>query len=119
MQPDLNTDIVNNEPDEEWVPNVEFDSNKVKWNDESGSEDDIESVNEEDFLDKTEEERPGVNPRKSMLETVIREAGHLCIFLPKFHCELNPIEMVGFSLFLFTLFFNHLHIHIFAVLEMN
>jgi len=31
----------------------------------------------------------------SMLETVIWEAGHKCIFLPKFHCELNPIEMVS------------------------
>jgi hypothetical protein len=31
----------------------------------------------------------------SMLETVIDEAGHLCMFLPKFHCELNPIEMVS------------------------
>ncbi len=31
----------------------------------------------------------------SMLETVIKEAGHECIFLPKFHCELNPIEMVS------------------------
>jgi hypothetical protein len=30
----------------------------------------------------------------SMLETVIKEAGHECLFLPKFHCELNPIEMV-------------------------
>ena len=30
----------------------------------------------------------------SMLETVIKEVGHECIFLPKFHCELNPIEMV-------------------------
>jgi hypothetical protein len=29
----------------------------------------------------------------SMLETLIKERGHLCIFLPKFHCELNPIEM--------------------------
>ncbi|KAF9007327.1 hypothetical protein BDZ89DRAFT_1231838 [Hymenopellis radicata] len=29
----------------------------------------------------------------SMLEQIITEAGHLCIFLPKFHCELNPIEM--------------------------
>ncbi|KAE9392941.1 hypothetical protein BT96DRAFT_967294 [Gymnopus androsaceus JB14] len=29
----------------------------------------------------------------SMLETLITEAGHNCIFLPKFHCELNPIEM--------------------------
>jgi hypothetical protein len=30
----------------------------------------------------------------SMLESVIEDAGHKCIFLPKFHCELNPIEMV-------------------------
>ncbi|KAF8588139.1 hypothetical protein K439DRAFT_1658713 [Ramaria rubella] len=30
----------------------------------------------------------------SMLKTIIKEAGHECIFLPKFHCELNPIEMV-------------------------
>jgi ribosomal protein S18 len=29
----------------------------------------------------------------SMLETLITEKGHLCLFLPKFHCELNPIEM--------------------------
>ncbi|KAF8812735.1 hypothetical protein BYT27DRAFT_7220844 [Phlegmacium glaucopus] len=29
----------------------------------------------------------------SMLETVIWEAGDLCVFLPKFHCKLNPIEM--------------------------
>ena len=31
----------------------------------------------------------------SMLETLIMKAGHECIFLPKFHCELNPIEMVS------------------------
>jgi len=31
----------------------------------------------------------------SMLKTTIKEAGHKCIFLPKFHCELNPIEMVS------------------------
>ena len=30
----------------------------------------------------------------SMLETYIHSRGHECIFLPKFHCELNPIEMV-------------------------
>lgn len=30
----------------------------------------------------------------SMLETLIHAAGHEVIFLPKFHCELNPIEMV-------------------------
>lgn len=33
--------------------------------------------------------------QESMLESMIREASHLCIFLPKFHCELNPIEMVS------------------------
>jgi hypothetical protein len=41
---------------------------------------------QEDFTNQT-----------SMLETVIWEAGHFCIFLPKFHCELNPIEMVSYS----------------------
>ena len=30
----------------------------------------------------------------SMIEELIRNAGHECIFLSKFHCELNPIEMV-------------------------
>lgn len=37
----------------------------------------------------------------SMLEALITKAGHLCLFLPKFHCDLNPIEMVRilFSLF--------------------
>ncbi|KAF7371742.1 hypothetical protein MVEN_00030700 [Mycena venus] len=29
----------------------------------------------------------------SLLEKLITEAGHECMFLPKFHCELNPIEM--------------------------
>ena len=31
----------------------------------------------------------------STLKSVIQEAGHECIFLPKFHCKLNPIEMVS------------------------
>ena len=50
-QPDLISDDENDRPDEEWVLNVNFDNNKVKWDDESGSEDDIDSENEEDFLD--------------------------------------------------------------------
>jgi hypothetical protein len=33
----------------------------------------------------------------SELEEVIVAAGHMCIFLPKFHCKLNPIEMVRIS----------------------
>jgi len=39
----------------------------------------------------------------SMLEILIKEAGHECIFLPKFHCELNPIEMVCISFHSVTL----------------
>lgn len=31
---------------------------------------------------------------KPQLQTKIEDRGHLCLFLPKFHCELNPIEMV-------------------------
>jgi len=31
--------------------------------------------------------------QESLLEQKIKSRGHLCIFLPKFHCELNPIEM--------------------------
>ena len=36
--------------------------------------------------------------QESMLEKHIKAAGHECIFLPKFHCELNPIEMVSLIL---------------------
>lgn len=31
---------------------------------------------------------------KPLLQLIIERAGHKCAFLPKFHCELNPIEMV-------------------------
>ena len=42
----------------------------------------------------------------SMLETLIKAAGHECIFLPKFHCELNPIEMVSNNLSGLTKFYS-------------
>lgn len=29
----------------------------------------------------------------SLVQETIKVAGHLCLFLPKFHCELNPIEL--------------------------
>ena len=39
-----------------------------------------------------------------MLETLIKAAGHECTFLLKFHCELNPIEMVSNNLLGLTKF---------------
>jgi len=37
---------------------------------------------QQDFLDE-----------KPLIQTYIEEQGHICMFLPKFHCELDPIEM--------------------------
>src|SRR5882762_1231745 len=31
---------------------------------------------------------------KPLLQHYIEGRGHVCMFLPKFHCELNPIEML-------------------------
>ena len=42
--------------------------------------------------------------QESLLEKKIKGRGHICAFLPKFHCELNPIEMV-FYLFSFLIIF--------------
>ncbi|POW23227.1 hypothetical protein PSHT_00407 [Puccinia striiformis] len=30
---------------------------------------------------------------RPLLQAIIEDAGHICLFLPKFHCELNPIEL--------------------------
>jgi biotin synthase-like enzyme len=38
--------------------------------------------------------QPDFKQEKPLLQLVIEKAGHKCLFLPKFHCELNPIEMV-------------------------
>ncbi|KIK92496.1 hypothetical protein PAXRUDRAFT_792738, partial [Paxillus rubicundulus Ve08.2h10] len=36
--------------------------------------------------------QPDFKVQKFLIQEVIKNAGHLCIFLPKFHCELNFIE---------------------------
>jgi hypothetical protein len=38
--------------------------------------------------------QPDFLAEKPLLQLIIEKAGHKCLFLPKFHCELNPIEMV-------------------------
>ena len=40
----------------------------------------------------TLELQPDFQAQKSLVQEVIEAAGHLCIFLPKFHCKLNVIE---------------------------
>ncbi|KNF05618.1 hypothetical protein PSTG_01427 [Puccinia striiformis f. sp. tritici PST-78] len=30
---------------------------------------------------------------RPLLQAIIKDAGHACLFLPKFHCKLNPIEL--------------------------
>jgi hypothetical protein len=32
--------------------------------------------------------------KQPLLQTIVEEAGHICLLLPKFHCELNPIELL-------------------------
>ena len=36
--------------------------------------------------------QPDFKEQRSLVQEVIEAVGHLCIFLPKFHCELNFIE---------------------------
>jgi hypothetical protein len=36
--------------------------------------------------------QPDFQEQKSLVQETIEAAGHLCIFLPKFHCKLNFIE---------------------------
>ncbi|KII87813.1 hypothetical protein PLICRDRAFT_176579 [Plicaturopsis crispa FD-325 SS-3] len=36
--------------------------------------------------------QPDFKEQRSLVQEVVEAAGHLCIFLPKFHCELNFIE---------------------------
>ena len=38
------------------------------------------------------ERQPDFQEQRSLIQETIEEMGHLCIFLPKFHCELNFIE---------------------------
>ncbi|KAI0754667.1 hypothetical protein C8Q80DRAFT_1140315 [Daedaleopsis nitida] len=38
------------------------------------------------------EDQPDFWAQKSRVRDVIEAAGHICIFLPKFHCEINYIE---------------------------
>ncbi|PLW18644.1 hypothetical protein PCANC_13305 [Puccinia coronata f. sp. avenae] len=46
---------------------------------------------------------------RPLLQTIIEDAGHTCLFLPKFHCELNPIEL--FWSYIKTAYRKESHLH--------
>jgi len=53
----------------------------------------IEDINRTDcYTQRIISLQPDFLSQKSALEEIIQEAGHLCIFYPKFDCELNYIE---------------------------
>ena len=70
------------------------DSSKLLWRGDDNEE-----------LERTQEEEAdlesGIEDEISRLEILIKDAGHRCIFLQKFHCKLNPIEMV--CLFMYSI----------------
>ncbi|KAG2339807.1 hypothetical protein BDR05DRAFT_891223 [Suillus weaverae] len=35
--------------------------------------------------------------KKPMIQHYIESCGHVCMFLSKFHCKLNPIELWGYA----------------------
>ncbi|KIO17560.1 hypothetical protein M407DRAFT_32750 [Tulasnella calospora MUT 4182] len=62
------------------------------------TEDDSSSRDVYCCMEKCLSDQEDFRSEKPLLQQEIEKAGHLCLFLPKFHCELNPIEMYwGFA----------------------
>ena len=55
-----------------------------------------------DWMRKELASHPDFKNEKNMVERLLVEKGHICVFLPKFHPELNPIERVWAQLKRFT-----------------
>jgi hypothetical protein len=49
-------------------------------------------LSKEDMV-KLMEAQPDFRAQTTILHDVVKKAGHICRFYPKFHCELSPIEM--------------------------
>jgi len=53
-----------------------------------------------------------------MIQSLIKDAGDICLFLPRFHCELNLIEMLwGYRKFHAYIFLTHVISYICWLLE--
>jgi len=47
---------------------------------------------------------------KPLVQSIIEDAGHVCLFLPHFHCELNVIELLwGFAKHCAHAYLSHMH----------
>ena len=56
--------------------------------------------------------------QESLLKRKLAMRGHICVFLPKFHCELNLIEMV-FYLFVFLLILAKLTLPVLGLVQVQ
>jgi hypothetical protein len=61
---------------------------------DQGAFDDDENHPTDCCMQRALECQPDFKAEKPLLQVLIEKRGHICLFLPKFHCELNPIEMV-------------------------
>lgn len=52
---------------------------------------DVKGMNAEKMREKLCEFEDFSN-QTTLLEELVRSKGHICLYLPKYHCELNPIE---------------------------
>ena len=72
--------------------------------DDSGTPKGMRAVLEERGIDTTDMRASNMRDKlktftdfqqqKTLLEEYVQERGHICVFYPKFHCELSPIERV-------------------------
>ena len=54
---------------------------------------DVSSMKKEDMVSVLYQHEDFIN-EKSAVESYLLSRGHHCLFIPKYHCELNPIERV-------------------------
>ena len=89
-QPAMQDTVFNDKPFKIFLPNGEPKGLKMVL-EERGV--DCKGLLRKDMISILEKHSDFAN-EKSMIEKLLESRGHTCLFLPKFHCELNPIERV-------------------------
>lgn len=86
---------------EEAAAKIGEDDNDDQWEDIDADHDDrdpecdVDPINDSPHccMQRVLSRQKDFCSEKPMIQIFIEEAGHRCFFLPKFHCEFNPIEM--------------------------